>query len=244
LLKKVLWTESIRARIDDGRPHFMARANLSALVAGTSSAFLEAASTDRPDLVIIGPESIGLSPADLCRRLRGDGRTRSTPILALCATPQEGDLLREAGCTEVLDAMTEPQRLQEHIAGMLGVRLRRHARYPVILPVARGRFFQEFLGYSNSVSEGGMGFDTLARVREAEHLPLRIYRNTEEKPINIVGRVAGVRANIDTGIGYAVGIEFVRLAPADRERLVELFPRDGSVVWGSDAPLPPPTPEG
>jgi hypothetical protein len=79
-----------------------------------------------------------------------------------------------------------------------------------------------------------MGFDTLSRIRGGEQLALLIYRNTEEKPIAAVGRVASVRANIDTGIGYAVGIEFLKLAKADRGRLVELFPHDSSVVWGDD----------
>jgi len=93
------------------------------------------------------------------------------------------------------------------------------------------------------VSEGGIGFDTLARIKGGEHLALRIYRNTEEKPIAVSGRVASVRANIDTGIGYAVGVEFLEMAETDKERLVELFPRDASVVWGGD-PGPERTPDG
>ena len=124
--------------------------------------------------------------------------------------------------------------LQEKIASMLGMRLRKFRRYPVVLPVARGRLIREFLGYSNSVSEGGIGLDTLTRIKSSEHLALRIYRNTEEKPIGVSGRVASVRANIDTGIGYAIGVDFVELNDTDRGRLMELFPHDPSVIWGGD----------
>jgi CheY-like chemotaxis protein len=237
--KKVLWSEPVRSRIEGGGPHFLARASLKALSAGNSSAFFDAAASDRPDLVVLAPAGFDMPSLEMCRRLREDRRTSGIPILALAAGLEEAEALRLLGCTQVVEDTVAPAVLQEKIASMLGLRLRRYPRYPVVLPVARGRIFHEFLGYSNSVSEGGMGFETLARIRENEQIPLRIYRNTEEKPITVLGRVAGVRANIDTGIGYAVGIEFLKLAQPDRDRLMELFP-DPSVTWGSD--LPPDAP--
>ena len=234
MVKQVLWCEPIRSRVDGGKPHFLARASLKALSAGNASVLLDVAATDRPDLIVLSHDALETPAPELCHWLRADERTRDIPILAVAGDAAQAAALREAGCAEVLDASITPGMLQETIAAMLGMRLRRHARYPVVLPVARGRFIREFLGYSNAVSEGGMGFDTLSRIRGGEELALLIYRNTEEKPIAAVGRVASVRANIDTGIGYAVGIEFVKLAEADRDRLVELFPRDPSVVWGGD----------
>jgi hypothetical protein len=116
------------------------------------------------------------------------------------------------------------------------MKLRRHPRYPVVLPVARGRIFHEFLGYSSALSEGGMGFDTITRIRGGDNLPLRIYRNTDERPINVLGRVCGVRTNIDTGVGYAVGVEFLRLGAADHSRLCELLPAEPCVTWSGDNP--------
>jgi hypothetical protein len=171
-----------------------------------------------------------------CARLRADTRTAAVPILVLDADGADSDPVRRAGCNEVIRRTADPRALQEKIAGALGLRLRRHPRFDVVLPVARGRVFHEFLGYSNSMSESGMGFDTLARVRGGDVLHLKIYRSTEEAPIKVAGRVCGVRPNIDTGAGYAVGLEFTRLAPADKARLVELFPQDGCVTWGSDGP--------
>ena len=234
MVKKVLWSEPIRSRVDGGKPHFLARASLKALSAGKASVLLDVAATDHPDLIVLSHDALEMPAPELCRWLRADERTKDIPILALAGDPAQAAALREAGCIEVLDASISPEELQETIAAMLGMRLRKYARYAVVLPVARGRFIREFLGYSNAVSEGGMGFDTLSRIRGGEQLSLLIYRNTEEKPIAAVGRVASVRANIDTGIGYAVGIEFLRMAAADRGRLVELFPLDSSVVWGGD----------
>ncbi|PYT37057.1 MAG: hypothetical protein DMF52_04680 [Acidobacteria bacterium] len=234
MVKQVLWSESIRDRIDSGKPHFLARASLKALSAGSASVLLDVAATDRPDLIILSPEATDMGAPELCRRIRQDDRTRDIPILALASDDTQEFMFREAGCTEVVSAAIPAELLQEKIASLLGMRLRKYPRYPVVLPVARGRFIREFLGYSNAVSEGGMGFDTLARIRGGEHLALRIYRNTEEKPIAVAGKVASVRANIDTGIGYAVGVEFLELADMDRQRLLELFPHDPSVIWSGD----------
>jgi len=240
VVKQVLWSEPIQSRIDGGRPHFLARASLKALSAGKASILLDVAATDRPDLIVLSDDGLEAPAVEICRWLRGDERTRDIPILALAGTPAQAEALRQAGCSEVLQASISPEALQEAIVGILGMRLRKFPRYPVVLPVARGRFIREFLGYSNAVSEGGMGFDTLSRIRGGEQLALLIYRNTEEKPIAATGRVASVRANIDTGIGYAVGIEFMKLAEPDRGRLLELFPDDPSVVWGGDPESAPP----
>lgn len=238
--KKILWSESIRSRVEGGRAHFLARASLRALSAGTASVFLDIAASDRPDLVILPSDPREMTPVDLCRRIRTDERTKAIPILALANAGPDAEALWEAGCTDVIDSGVAAADLQERIVAMLGLRLRRYPRFPIVLPVARGRIFHEFLGYTNAVSEGGMGFETISRIREGDQLPLRIYRNTEEKPIAVSGRVAGVRPNIETGIGYAVGIEFMHLAAADRERLLELFPRDGTLTWAPD--LPPDSP--
>ena len=236
MAKQVLWSEAIRIRVDSGRPYFLARASIKALSAGKPSVLLDVAASDRPDLIILSHDDPEMPARELCGWIRGDDRTRGIPILALAASEEEARLLKEAGCTEVLPATTSTEELQEKIASLLGMRLRKYPRYPVVLPVARGRFIREFLGYSSSVSEGGMGFDTLTRVRGGVSLPLLIYRNTEEKPISVTGRVASVRANIDTGIGYAVGVEFLEMATADRGRLVELFPGDPTVTWGPESP--------
>jgi CheY-like chemotaxis protein len=243
VVKQVLWSVSIQNRIDGGKPYFLARASLKALSAGSASVLLDVAATDRPDLIVLSPESTDMGAPELCRRIRQDDRTRGIPILALASDETQEFMFREAGCTEVVNAAIPSELLQQKIAAMLGMRLRKYPRYPVVLPVARGRFLREFLGYSNAVSEGGIGFDTLARIRGGEHLALRIYRNTEEKPIAVAGKVASVRANIDTGIGYAVGVEFLEMGDVDRRRLLELFPHDTSVVWGGD-PEPGRTPDG
>jgi CheY-like chemotaxis protein len=230
--------------VESGPSRFTQRASLQTASAAGLQALLDLAARDRPDLVVLSLGDGRVPAAEACERLRADPRTSAIPILVLRSDGADSEPLRRAGCNEVISESIEPRALQEKIAGALGLRLRRHPRFPVVLPVARGRLFHEFLGYSNSLSESGMGFDTLARIRGGDQLNLKIYRSTEEDPIRVTARVCAVRPNIDTGAGYTAGVEFTRLATGDKDRLMALFPADGCVTWGSDAPEPTPDESG
>src|SRR5207245_8406197 len=74
LAKQVLWSESIRARVESGRPHFLARASVQALCAGKPSVLLDVASSDRPDLIVLSNDDPEMPVRDLCRWIRGDDR--------------------------------------------------------------------------------------------------------------------------------------------------------------------------
>jgi CheY-like chemotaxis protein len=235
LTKRVVWSERVRSRVESGPTNFTHRASLETRTARDLDVFLDLVSSERTDLIVIDLGTPELPAATACERLQADRRTARIPILILSSNGLDA-AADVPGCREVIPAAIDPRILQEKIAGALGLRLRRHPRFPVVLPVARGRIFHEFLGYSNSLSESGMGFDTIARIRSGDQLNLKIYRSTEEKPIAVNGRVCGVRPNIDTGVGYAVGVEFMRLATEDKQRLVDLFPADPCVTWGSDGP--------
>ncbi|HEV8201368.1 MAG TPA: PilZ domain-containing protein [Candidatus Polarisedimenticolia bacterium] len=244
LTKRVVWSDSVRDRVESGPSRFTQRASLQTTSAAGLQALLDVAARDRPDLVVLSLDDGRVPAAEACERLRSDPRTSGIPILVLRSDGADAEPLRRAGCNEVIPESIGARALQEKIAGALGLRLRRHPRFPVVLPVARGRLFHEFLGYSNSLSESGMGFDTLARIRGGDQLNLKIYRSTEEDPIRVTARVCAVRPNIDTGAGYTAGVEFTRLAAGDKDRLMALFPTDGCVTWGSDAPEPTPDESG
>ncbi len=235
-VKKILWSDSIQSRVETGGPQFLSRASIKAFAASDYSKFLEIVAHEHLDLILLDAAAEDLPAVEICRRLSADATTRAIPILVLSGNGHDVGALEEAGCAGVIGSGTTPETLQAKIAEALGMRLRRHPRYPVVLPVARGRLFHEFLGYSNSLSEGGMGFDTIVRVKAGDQLPFRLYRNSEEKPIGVVGRVCGIRPNLETGVGYAVGVEFLRLSAADRGRLAELFPPEPCVTWGSEMP--------
>ena len=240
MTKRLVWSERARASVESGPSGFSQRASLETRTVSRLAPLLEAVAAEHTDLVLIDTATPDLPAREACLSLRSDPRTAAVPILLIGGEEDDAESFRECGCREVIPRRTDPRVLQEKIAVALGIRLRRHPRFPIVLPVARGRLFHEFLGYSHSVSEGGMGFDTIVRIRGGDHLDLQVYRTTEEKPMRIDGRVCGVRPNIDTGVGYSVGVEFVRMATDDRRRLADLFPSDACVTWGTDLPEPEP----
>ncbi len=242
--KTILLSKSVRQRIEDGRPQFLARASLRAMTSANATRLLDAALAESPDLIVLSDDLAGMSIGDLLAKLRARETTRDIPVLVIARPGNGAARLREESGVRVLESGVSPEILQEAIATGLGVHLRRYPRFPVVLPIERGRIFREFLGYSNSMSEGGMGFETLASIRTDEMLPLRIYRNSEEKPIAAAGRVRGVRPNVVSGIGFVVGVEFYRMSRSDRDRLIELFPADPCIVWSPDRPadVPPDDP--
>ncbi len=242
--KTILWTRSVSARINTVQSRFLSRGSLRALSASSARTLLDAAASDVPDLIVLSDDLAEMSASDILRKLRSDERTRGIPIIVVAQADRDGGALSREEDIRILESDVSPEILQESIVTSLGLKLRQYERYPVVLPVERGRIFREFLGYSNSMSEGGMGFETLSRIRGDEMLPLRIYRNSEERPISAVGRVRSVRPNLETGNGYSVGVEFYRMSRRDRDRLLELFPSDSCVVWGPDRPtdVPPDDP--
>jgi len=68
-----------------------------------------------PDLIILDLNLPGMNGFELCRRLRGEDRTRQTPILVLTARSEEGDKVRglELGAD---DYMTKPFSVRELVA--------------------------------------------------------------------------------------------------------------------------------
>jgi hypothetical protein len=240
-VKKVLWSEPVRSRIDQGQPYFLQRASLKPVLASRAADFLSLALAERPDLIVLPAIGIDRPAIDLLKALRTDDRTRGIPVVALSRGGPEAAALRQSGCAEVFDTDIAADDLQGRIARAAGMHLRRHVRYHVVLPVARGRILSDFLGYSTNLSEGGIGFDTLTRLKQESSVHLRIYRNSEEKPIKVDGRVVTVRPNIGTGVGYAIGMEFRPMPGPIHDRIKELFPGDGSVIWGPDPPTAAPS---
>ena len=239
-VKKVLWSEAVRSLIEQGQSHFLERSSMRALSASNAGDFVAQALAERPDLVVLPPGGLEQPAVWICQKLRGDDRTRGIPILAICRGAGDAEMLRASGCVDVVDQGLEPpQALQDRIARAAGMRLRRHRRYRVVVPVARGRFISDFLGYSTNLSEGGVGFDTLTRLRANAAVFLRLYQTGDERPIKVRSRIVSVRPNTETGVGFATGVEFQGLKDADHDRLVRMFPQDSTVIWGPDPPGSP-----
>ena len=94
------------------------------LVARDGRAGVEAARAERPDLILL---DLGLPVIDgweAARLLKGDGRTRAIPIIALSAHAMAGDRAHalEAGCDDYDTKPVDFARLLGRIEALLGRR--------------------------------------------------------------------------------------------------------------------------
>ena len=97
--------ELVRVTLEDERVRVVAAAD------GITA--LALASEIQPELVLLDVNMPGWDGIEVCRRLRGDSRFASTPIVILSAAAQSDDIrrAREAGATEYLTKPFSPIRL-------------------------------------------------------------------------------------------------------------------------------------
>ena len=133
--KTILWTRTVSARIESGRPRFLLRASLRALSAASARTLLEAAASETPALIVLSDDLPEMSASEILRKLRGDERTRGIPIVVLAQPDRNEGSLRREEDVRILSSDVTSEILQESIVSTLGIRLRQYERYPVVLPV-------------------------------------------------------------------------------------------------------------
>jgi len=76
-----------------------------------------------PDLVVMDLSLPGLDGWEATRRLKGDGRTKGIPVVALTGHALDGhsQTAREAGCDSFLIKPCQPQELEVEIRRILGL---------------------------------------------------------------------------------------------------------------------------
>ena len=135
MTKRVVWSEQVRRRVESGPGNFTHRASMETATADGLESLLGLVGSEPTDLVVLDLGSPELPAVEACLRLRADRRTARVPVLVLAGGETDAEALSQSGCNEVIPAGIDPRILQEKIAGALGLRLRRHPRFPVVLPV-------------------------------------------------------------------------------------------------------------
>ena len=92
------------------------------LVAADGPTGIETARTERPDLIILDVVMPGMDGIEVCRRLRADPQTKTTPIVLLTAFhgPKLSLKGRQAGATSTIRKPFGPEHIINVIGKILG----------------------------------------------------------------------------------------------------------------------------
>jgi DNA-binding response OmpR family regulator len=93
---------------------------------GDGESALQSALTEPPDVILLDVMMPRLSGIDVCRRLREDGRTATTPIIMLTAKGQEADVQRGFGAGAD-DYIVKPFSPRELVSRVMAVSARSRA---------------------------------------------------------------------------------------------------------------------
>ncbi len=92
-----------------------------ARVASTSSAAIDTARTESPDLVLLDKNMPGMSVDDTIRLLRGEGGLAGVPILILSGEPLEPEVIASLGAAGAVMKPFDVMDLVERIRAFVGV---------------------------------------------------------------------------------------------------------------------------
>jgi DNA-binding response OmpR family regulator len=94
------------------------------LVAADGPTGVDTARAERPDLIILDIVMPGMDGIEVCRRLRADPQTRTTPIILLSAFhgPKLSLKGRQAGATSIIRKPFGPEHIIDAIGKILGAK--------------------------------------------------------------------------------------------------------------------------
>ena len=136
---------------------------------------LAMAQTEGPDIILLDVMMPDMDGFEVCKRLRGNPSTASTPIIMFTAKSQVDDKVIgfDAGADDYLTKPTQPRELFAHIKAVLA-RTAAKARpaQPVVPPAERGRVIGVL------AAKGGMGVSTLTL-----NLGLSLHNRTKKEVV-------------------------------------------------------------
>jgi CheY-like chemotaxis protein len=185
-------------------------------LAGTEG--LEKARVEKPHLIIFGYDLFDMSAPEFCREVREDAAVRATSLLLVVDREHQNhaDLCLSAGCNDVIYRPLQRRELDEKVAKLTSIPVRRQLRTITKIEVSLEKNGRFILGRSINISANGMLLE-VDRVLPGEGpVRLHFYIPGDPKPLQL--DAALLRAEF-TGTMAKYGVQFVNVTEEERGRI-------------------------
>lgn len=185
-------------------------------LAGTEG--LQKARAEKPHLIIFGFDLFDMSAPEFCREIRQDEGTRGTSLLLVVDREHQNhaDLCLSAGCNDVIYRPLQRRELDEKVAKLTTIPVRRQLRTITKIEVSLEKNGRFILGRSINISANGMLLE-VDRVLPGEGpVRLHFYIPGDPKPLQLDAAV--LRAEF-TGTMAKYGVQFVNVSEEERGRI-------------------------
>ncbi|HEX7190730.1 MAG TPA: PilZ domain-containing protein [Thermoanaerobaculia bacterium] len=176
------------------------------------------ARAEKPHLIIFGYDLFDMTAPEFCREIRDDAMTRGTSLLLVVDREHQNhaDLCLSAGCNDVIYRPLQRRELDEKVAKLTAIPVRRQLRTITKIEVSLEKNGRFILGRSINISANGMLLE-VDRVLPGEGaVRLHFYIPGDPKPLQLEAAV--LRAEF-TGTMAKYGVQFVNVSDEERERI-------------------------
>jgi len=185
-------------------------------LAGTEG--LQKARSEKPHLIIFGYDLFDMSAPEFCREIREDETTRGTSLLLVVDREHQNhaDLCLSAGCNDVIYRPLQRRELDEKVAKLTSIPVRRQLRTITKIEVSLEKNGRFILGRSINISANGMLLEVDRVLPGDGPVRLHFYIPGDPKPLQLDAAV--LRAEF-TGTMAKYGLRFVNVSEDERERI-------------------------
>ncbi|HEX3110152.1 MAG TPA: PilZ domain-containing protein [Thermoanaerobaculia bacterium] len=185
-------------------------------LAGTEG--LLKARSEKPHLIIFGYDLFDMSAPEFCREIRDDETTRGTSLLLVVDREHQNhaDLCLSAGCNDVIYRPLQRRELDEKVAKLTSIPVRRQLRTITKIEVSLEKNGRFILGRSINISANGMLLEVDRVLPGDGPVRLHFYIPGDPKPLQLDAAV--LRAEF-TGTMAKYGLRFVNVSEDERERI-------------------------
>ena len=194
------------------------RTRCRVLTAGTGGEALGAVRRERPDLVFLDAELVGMTGFDICRVLKADSHFSHTPIVVLSEKPGAAEDARRAGADECLSKPFDEAVIFDSIRKHLHLFPRDDERAAAGWSVTFWRDGVQHRGRLRDLSRGGFFIRTPVRQPVGARLEIS-FDTPGDKPSTVVAEALVVRLGQEPDEG--LGCRFFRITVGARASLEE-----------------------